>query len=223
MTMDTDLEVISVFGARGSGKTTRVKELIKDSRRKRVIIYDLKDEYPLMKLRGISEFAQFMAQDDYKKWFGAFNVSYVPGAREKTEHIAELSKLCYALADAQKDDASKGCGGNLTIVVEEMSVCAPNQRYPDGQGGFEYVVNIAREWGIEIIGVCQRPAQANPDFRGNATNNYFYALTDRLDTSAIKEKIGENAEKVRLFKPHEYIHFHHGTIKEGKNKSLSAK
>jgi len=186
--MDKDLEVIFVTGGRGTGKTTRVKKLLSDKNRKRIIVYDLKDEYPYKKLKGIREFAKFMKSN----WRKSFKVAYVPTAKEKGEHIQELSDLCYILAKAQKADCKTNNAKNLTIVAEEMSLSAPNQKYPSGQGGFEYAVNIAREWGIEIIGVSQRPAQANPDFRGNAS-------------------------KLRTMQPHHYLLAQRGVVTSGKN------
>lgn len=212
--MDKDLEVIAIFGARGSGKTVRCKKLLGERKRKRVIVYDLKDEYPFTKVRGATELGKFFK----KNWRKSFKVSYVPSAKEKAEHIAELSKVCYAIAKAQKADAQSNLAQNITILVEEMSVSAPNQKYPAGQGGFEFVVNIAREWGVEVIGVSQRPAQANPDFRGNATRSFFYNLSNTLDIKALKGMIGDDANNLKSLQPHEYFEFHRGTIKKGKNK-----
>ena len=212
--MNKDLEVISIFGGRGSGKTTKARELLADRKRKRVIVYDLKDEYQLQKVYGLAEFAKFMRLN----WYKNFKISYVPAAKEKNEHISELSKLCYALANAQQQDSKQGKGANLTILVEEMSVSAPNQKYKEGQGGFEYCVNIAREWGIEIIGVSQRPAQANPDYRGNSSKTYFFALWDALDIKAAQEKLGDKAQSLKSLKPHDFILCDQGQIKTGKNK-----
>ena len=213
--MDKDLEVISIFGQRGSGKTTKALALLKSQKRKRVIIYDIKGEYPFKKIRGLSNLAKFLKSN----FTGNFKISYVPTAREKGEQIAELSKLCYALVDAQRQEVEKGRGKNLTILAEEMSMCAPNQKYPAGQGGFEYAVNVARDWGIEIIGVSQRPAQVNTDYRGNASLCYYFGLADKLDRDAVASKLGkEKAEELMTFQPHEYYEFHRGAIKKGKNK-----
>ena len=85
-------------------------------------------------------------------------------------------------------------------------------------GGFEYCVNIAREWGVEVIGVSQRPAQANPDFRGNATRNYYFHLSDGNDVSAVKSKIGAEAENLKNLKTGEYILFDNGSITQGKTR-----
>lgn len=213
--MDRDLEVISIFGQRGSGKTTKAKELLASKARKRVIIYDIKGEYPYQKIQGMAKLAAFLK----KNFTGTFKISYVPDAREVSEQIAELSRLCYALVDAQRQEVEKGRGKNLTILVEEMSMCAPNQKYPAGQGGFQYAVNVARDWGVEIIGVSQRPAQVNTDYRGNASLCFYFGLADALDVGAVASKLGkEKAEELRSFKPHDFYEFHRGAIKKGKNK-----
>jgi hypothetical protein len=211
--MRKDLEVISIFGARGSGKSTRAKEMLNDPRRKRVIVYDIKAEYPFKKIRGAQEFAKFMRVN----WRKDFKISYVPEAKEKPQHIIELSELCYALVHQQEDDYRDKIARDLTLLVEEMSISAPNQKYPVGQGGFEYAVNVGREWGIEIIGVSQRPAQVNPDYRGNASEVYYFALSDGLDEAVAKQKIGEHAAKLKSMQPHNYIKFYRGNIKYGKN------
>lgn len=213
--MDRDSEVIFISGQRGSGKTTRARALLNDKKRKRVIVYDIKGEYGFKKITGLSELGKFLNGNFRKN----FKISYVPEAREKSEQIAELSKLCYALVNAQREEVDKGKGQNLTILTEEMSMCAPNQKYPDGQGGFEYAVNVARDWGIEIIGVSQRPAQVNTDFRGNASLCYYFALADILDIKAVASKVGKDkAEELKSYQPHEYLEFHRGKITKGKNK-----
>tara|TARA_B100001989_G_C24541525_1_gene467881 strand:- start:865 stop:1518 length:654 start_codon:yes stop_codon:yes gene_type:complete len=209
-----DLEVISVFGARGGGKTTLVMELLAQGQRQRVIVYDLKDEYRFKKIRGKAALWKFLKQN----WYRDFKISYVPDARETPEHVKELSDICFAIAKGQKADESKGKGKNITILVEEMSVTAPNQRYPAGMGGFPYVVNVAREWGVEVIGVSQRPAQANPDFRGNSTLNYYFHLSDRNDVQAVKAKLGSQAEDLKTLERGDYIKFHSGMITRGKTK-----
>ena len=210
--MDKNLECISNFGARGSGKTTWTLAALKEPQRRRVFIYDLKDEYPFKKIRGRKAL-----------WYGSFKISYIPDAREKAEHVAELSDICYKLAAHQKADEAAGKGDNLTILVEEMSVTAPNQKYPAGQGGFEYVVNVAREWGIEVIGVSQRPAQANPDFRGNSTHCNYFHLSDKNDKDAVKAKIGAAADDLPTLQTGEYIKFHRGAITRQKTKKPRGK
>jgi hypothetical protein len=212
--MDKNLEIISVTGARGGGKTTKVLDLINDRKRKRVLIYDLKNEYKYKKINGLAELGKFLKTN----WYKNFKISYIPHAREKIEHIEELSKLCFAIADAQQKDEAQNKGNNLTLVVEEMSVTAPNVKYPQGMGGFEYCVNVAREWGVEIIGVCQRPAQSNPDFRGNATHCYYFNLSDNNDIKAVKSKLGNEADNLKLLTVGEYVKFHHGQVSRGKTR-----
>lgn len=219
MPIDKNLEVISIFGSRGSAKTTKLKELLNDPKRKRVFIYDLKNEYRFKKIRGQKALWKFLKAN----WNKPFKISYVPEALETPDHIIELSNICYALAKAQQNDEAKGVGNNITIVVEEMSVTAPNYKYPNGQGGFPYCVNVAREWGVEVIGVSQRPAQANTDFRGNATDSYYFALSKKLDVDAVRGEIGKHADDLKSLQVGEYIRFHRGNITRGKTKKPRAK
>ncbi|MGH1403274.1 MAG: hypothetical protein ACRBDL_03435 [Alphaproteobacteria bacterium] len=216
MDFTTDQEVIAIFGRRGSGKTTKSIELLEAAHRKRIIVYDIKAEYPFKKLYGRAEFARFMKTN----WFKDFAVSYVPNAKEKPEHIRELSNLCYGIAQEQHQNFTEHKARNLTLLVEEMSICAPNQRYKEGMGGFEYAVNLSRSWGVEIIGVSQRPAQVNTDYRGNASQTYFYALADDLDITAAKQKLGKNSELLKELPRHAYFLVDAtGKVISGKNKA----
>ena len=206
--MDKNLEVISIFGWRGTGKSTLTKEMLNRPKRRRIIVYDVKDEYAFKKVRGIHNLAKFLKEN----WYKPFKISYVSGARETPEHIKALSDMCYMICEAQKKDEAKGKGNNITIVAEEMSVSAPNQKYPHGQGGFPYAVNIAREWGVEIIGISQRPAQVNTDFRGNASHCFYFGLNDKLDVDAVKTKLPDQADKLLTLPKYTYFERHNGKV-----------
>lgn len=212
-----DLEVTELYGRRGSGKTTKALELLKHQSRKRVFIYDLKGEYPYKKIYGKAAWARWAKKNWFKeKW----KIAYVPDAKEKSEHIAELSEMCYALCSEQKKNVEQGRAQNLTILAEEMSMTAPNQRYKNGEGGFEYAVNIARSWGLEIIGVSQRPAQVNPDFRGNSSQSYFFSLPKKLDRDAVRSTLDEQTDLLKNILPHQYFHVDiAGKVTRGKNKA----
>lgn len=204
---------LAVYGRSGSGKTTRVKALLKG--RRRVVVFDPMDEYgrlPGFKgARSLSAVLELLK----KGWRSGFKIAYVPAG----DFPAKLHHLAKLLWQAQAPYAAGDDTRKLTFIVEELSLGYPSARLPRGLDKMDQVILQGRHRGLEVIGVTQRPAEISATFRGNANEAYILALGDELDHARVLRSIGKEHEaKLRALQPHEFLHWKDNKIKKGKNK-----
>ena len=210
-----DAKCIMVVGRRGSGKTTKVKQLI--AGRRRVIVFDPRDEY------GHEGAARFEKLEPFRRhlaaWWGAgFRAAFVPQAGYEPEALDLLVRFlwqCQAPYEAGQDDEK------LTLVVEEMDLSFPVRELPRELGGMRQVCNQGRHVGLEVIGVTQRPAGISSVFKGNAAETYIFPLAWPADQDAILPMIGRDRRpELAGLAEHHYIRIANGVIEQGANPPL---
>lgn len=208
-----DARCIAVYGRRGSGKSTRVKALLRGH--KRLIVFDPMGEYGR---EGLAEPADTLAEVRAimrRRWRAGFRIAYQPAG----DYVAKLHHLAEFLWHAQAPYEDGSDPRKLMLVVEEMNLGFPVTKLPRGQEGMLRLVLQGRHRGIEIIGVTQRPAAVSADFRGNVAETYVLPLSQALDYKAVGEVIGrEHEPKLRALQPHHWLHWDGATLTEGRNK-----
>ncbi len=207
---------IGVWGRSGSGKSSYVKNLIRD--RKRMVIFDPLAEYgkELARLATV-EHNHRAALDDVRKkmlanWAG-FRVAYVPPAGREPD---ALSALCRLLLAAQQPFKDGQAGGKpLTLVVEEMNLSFPVSGGAQKCPGFADVCSRGRHYGIEVIGVSQRIAEVATRFRNNCTETVVLAQKGPRDIEAAANEIGGDRKAVTSLANLEYLHENKGDVRKG--------
>lgn len=196
MAKKLDAQVIGVYGRRGTGKTTRIKNLIE--KRKRVIVLDPKGEYP-----------NPVAWDDLGQVIQGreYLVSYRPKYGTEIEVLDRLSRALL-----------KNRTGRICLVVDELQKFAPQRGMPPGMNGFIQLVQEGRHADVEIIGATQRPATVQIDFRGNAEVSYILGLSWQNDVDVICQMIGrEFKDRLKSLEVHEFLRFEGGQVTSGRN------
>jgi len=211
--MKKDAKIIGVWGGRGSGKSTRIKELVKQNHR--VIVADPIGEY------GEAGFQSYKTHEGlYKALKGAWNSGFRM-ALDISEHPdmqASFLRLSRDLRQIQKPYYDGKDSRMITLVVDEMSLLVPNRSMAAGETDFLMLCNVGRHYGIEIIGASQRLAQVHMDFRGNCAENYYFRTTAHVDKQAARQILGpSHADELAGLSPHEYLHFKDGQIISGVN------
>jgi AAA+ ATPase superfamily predicted ATPase len=214
--VNKDAGIIGIYGGRGMGKSTYAKKAIK--KRDRVVIFDVMDEYHReMKrevkyadsLHTISKIMQQCNGDNFK-------IGYVPNAQIPADQaLHELSMFLMKVQQPYKDGKSKK---KLTLLVEELSKSAPNEKQMKGQRGFQEIIDRGRHYGIEIIGTSQRVKAISMDFRTNSAEEIFFSIFDQSEVSHIEAKLPPQwRDKIMTLPPHHYIKVAGRDIFEGKN------
>lgn len=199
----------AVYGRSRSGKTTYVRELLKG--RSRVVVFDPKDEYK--SLRGYRSVGPSKNEADLVAAVRrkAFKVAYVPEAMNEPEQLHRVATVVMAAAQD---------GGPLTFVVDEMHLGFPSAALPRRWGGFAKLISIGLGYGIDLVGVSQRPAEIGSRFRGNSSRVVFFALGfGEPDRQAARGLIGAAwAERLTGLEPHHYVICDENGPREGRNK-----
>ena len=200
---------MGIFGASGSGKTTKARELTKDL--KRIIFFD-----PLGDFAGtrgavvVSGNIAALKAEVIRRYTTGFKIVFVPvfGSVEK-----QLDEVCYFLVQMQAGYFAGLHNAQITLVVDELDEGFPSgvmQRNP--KNGFGYLCKRGRHYGLNLVGVSQRTAQVDVCFRGNLSALYLFRHADPIDTQKAVDMIGRQY-KERFINLENYHYF----FKSGNN------
>lgn len=190
--INKDAKITGVWGKRGSGKSTRVKKLIKNCNR--LVVYDPILEYAQENcaiVNSIKDLLIFIK----KGWNTGFRIAYQP--LQSDDHIDNVAKLCDILEKVQQPYFDCKMDKKITFVIEEMSLSVPNRNDPRLRNMLN-LCNIGRHYGLEVIGVSQRLAEVHTTFRSNTYDNYFFGLASSVDVNAAAQIIGKDKAEMLL-------------------------
>ena len=214
--MKKDAGKIGVWGGTGSGKSTRVKEIIKTN--KRVIVIDPIGDYQHEKGFKTYKTLRGLYQAVKQGWNTGFRAVLIVQRGENPQEM--LEQLSEGLFKIQQRYYENKCNKPITLVVEEMSLCYPERTLGKGERSFLELVNLGRHYGIEIIGVSQRIAEVKKNFVGNCSEHFFFRLGSASDRNAVTGIIGtEYKSEITSLQTHQYISFAQGSVTKGKNKA----
>lgn len=206
---------IGVWGGTGSGKSTRVKEII--ARNNRVIVIDPIGDYQHEKGFKNYKTLKGLYGAIREQWNTGFRVVLSVQRGQNPQGV--LEQLSEGLFKIQKPYYENKPCKEITLVVEEMSLSYPERTLGKNERSFLELVNLGRHYGIEIIGVSQRIAEVKKNFVGNCSEHYFFRLGSASDRNAVTGIIGaEHKQALTALQTHEYLHFSQGVVTKGKNK-----
>lgn len=211
--MIKDARCLTLYGCRGSGKSTKAKQLISEHRR--VVAFDPMAEYAeekgFIKCLTLKEVRDALR----KNWHKDFRIAYVPNGNmmDRLHHLSELIWHVQQPYGEGKDSRK------VLLIVEEANMGYPNQKMPPQYFGIQRLVLQGRHRGVGIMAITQRPALVSADLRGNVDEVYVFQQSQQLDINAITGVIGKEQESnIRALKPHDFLHWNRGQITKGKNK-----
>lgn len=182
-----------VFGMRGSGKTVKVRNLIKPINRLLIIDTLCKDYSDGVIFHDLAELRKFWL----KVYSGDFRLIYRPPGDDDViiEDIAEICTLCLKCK-------------NLTLVVEELNIIFDKQRPPKE---FNKMIFGGRDPGIELIGVAQRPVGFGRKITSQAKEFDVFSNLEPDDLRFFKDYLGnEAAQAIRSLEKYQYLRWVYG-------------
>lgn len=178
---------VGIFGASGSGKTTKARELTQHL--KRVVFFDpLGDFQNAAGAVFVSGDIETLKQEMIKRYTTGFKIVFMPvfGYAEK-----QLNDICYFLVRMQAGYLAGFHNAQITLVVDEL-----DEGFPSGvmmrntTNGFGYLCKRGRHYGINLVGISQRTAQVDVCFRGNLSALYLFRHADPIDTQKAIDLLG---------------------------------
>ena len=214
--MKKDARKIGVWGGTGSGKSTRVKEIIRDN--SRVIVIDPIGDYQQEKGFRCYTTIKGLYKAIKAGWNTGFRaVLVVQRGQDPQRVLEELAEGLFKIQTPYKFGVE---GREITLVVEEMSLSYPERTLGQGERSFLELVNLGRHYGVEIMGVSQRIAEVKKNFVGNCSEHFFFRLGSAADRNAVTAIIGtEHKQDLMALQTHEYLHFSQGKTTKGKNEA----
>lgn len=204
--MKKDAELVCITGARGSGKTTRQMEMIRD--RERVIILDPLNVFGGKGYKLVTN-VRAMLIEIRNGWHTGFKIRFVTGHREAEclELMRQIVKALFVVMKPYYQNRRDMKGKEITLVIDEAHKFFPNKNFTaEEKEEIEDFVTLGRHYGIACIAASQRLAKIWPDFRGNCDKQYFLAQGDAIDVTRALETLGrENKALLLDLRAHEYL------------------
>lgn len=199
---------VGIFGASGSGKTTKALELVKNI--DRLVVFDPLDEfsYKFVKFTDIKTLKNAIL----KNYASGFKVRFVPNLGQAKK---QLSEICIFLRQLQAGYKFSKFSSLVTLYVDELDLGFPlNESRADGNNGFYYLCCRGRHYGINIVGVSQRMSLVDLPFRANLSDMYIFRLADFNDIKSACAMIGNNYKsQIQVLQNYRYIYKNpHGEI-----------
>lgn len=211
--MEKNAERIFVTGGSGSGKSCFTIKMIKNH--KRVIVFDVLDEYGELRGFKIARTLKELKNIMVKNYIKGFKVSFVPKSGAEVKELHLLSQFLLRVQQPYKKGFSEMA---ITLVVEEMNTSYPVNSIKQEFFAFGEICSRGRHSGISVIGVSQRIAEVNTRFRGNCNWVVFFRTTNHTDVKTICNIISPDYKKeIPNLKTHHYLKFKDGKISHGKN------
>jgi hypothetical protein len=178
-------DIRAVLGAPGTGKSHYTKTEMR--RMKRLVVWDLEDEYEDIEAVPLSKLPAKLHQAG-KSGF-RFRVI---ASTDQDKRQVEFDLFCRTLMAI----------GNLWALVEELRFVTQPSKAPAGWAG---ITLRGRKRGIKVIGTSQRPASIDKDFLSSATIIRCGALNYQADRKAVAEVMGIDVGMIEELEGHQAI------------------
>lgn len=162
-------EVTAVYGGRGSGKTTKAKQLVIDNAPAQVVWID-----PTLQAdTSPAEFRAAIERGDKMIQVGATHPDAAIGALLTAYGLSTKTRPLY-------------------VVCDEAATYLKTPR-----PSLSRVFNMGRHAGMGVLLITQRPSGIHPDFRGQAARTFWGRLTDHNDIALASQALGKEQGQSR--------------------------
>jgi hypothetical protein len=187
-----DADITAVIGATGNGKGVYIKGLLKKLPRSRSILVWSpleveSDDYAAF-IGGVRVFSIDALAKAHAA--GKRRIVLVPDDPEDRKLFDRFCRIAWAL-------------DGWCIVVEELSDCTMASWAPPA---WKKITKAGRHKGLKVIAACQRPADADKSFLGNASEIRCYAVNWPSDQKVMGGIMGVKPDEIATLPKFHYFH-----------------
>lgn len=176
--------IISVFGKKGTGKTTYAGKLIAGrDKSKHCVIIDLFDQFPLYPLIDIDSF--------YHYAMTSFPSNPVRLAIFDLVDFGNVSKVI-------------GVRRDILLVVDEIDFFdSATKQVLD----FKRLIHYSRHYRVDLITTSRRPANVSRDLTSQTDEFIIFSMTERRDLEYFRNLSEDLPDRIKGLKKYEFLKF----------------
>ncbi len=198
---------IGLFGASGSGKTTKGRKIIAGLNR--LVVFDPKREWEREGKKWLSGFVPVYSYADFcrvlrKKWANkrGFHIVYVPPFGAESDHLSAICATLYAWQAGYK----KTHTAKITLFIDEAQEGIPaGTGRNNPQHGALILARMGRDRGVNMVVASQRITTVDIGIRANLSDYYIFRLAELTDIKAAAEIV---RDKQKLLEMENYSYFY---------------
>jgi hypothetical protein len=208
--------LILILGARGSGKSTKAREVTGKSFRR--VTIDPSGDWQrrgVKPVRDLPELSKLIAA----KWRSGFDVVLTPPPGKEAIALHHVSDMLFHFqAQVYRGKPSQ----EVMLVVDEMAEAYSNA---DAQranlSGFRRTILQGRHYGISVCGITQRPQDVATRYRDNCDKIFAFSLYADAGRDAVVAMMGRaHAASYDGLKKYEFLEKDGatGAVRKGKTR-----
>lgn len=199
MSVTNQAKIIAILGASGAGKSTAIKQLIREQKPKRLIVIDPMGEYGdyASHVSKVADVLQAARQKTFKVAFKTSSINPV-------EQFETICRIAYTV-------------GDCWLIVDELAIYTQPNKAPPAWADCSM---RGRHKGMTVIGASQRPASIDKHFFGNASIVRSGRLNYADDVKTMANVLNVPMQQIKDLLPLEYVqkNMSNGEITTGKVK-----
>ena len=189
-TAASDGQRYGLFGASGCGKTTKCRELVRNT--KHLIVFDsLKREWTKAGKEWLPHFSLVTNTGELlkairRRWTKGFQIVFCPQYGNEIEDLDAVCRLIWRVQYGYGIDHN----AKITLLIDEAQECAPSglgRNYP--KHGALLISKMGRAKGINMIVASQRIKTVDISIRSNLTGIYIFRLSELSDINEANQII----------------------------------
>lgn len=213
-----DAKRVAIWGMTGSGKSTLARELAAEF--SHVIALDPAGDWGLepgwKPVTTIAQVEHAISEGLATGFKIAWRPTFSTGQA--------LEGLSRALMQVQEPYRTGSTSRKICLMIDEMAEAysSSDQQRADREG-FRQLILQGRHYGVEIVGISQRPQDVGARFRDQAAVTYCFALPYANARQPIAQMIGKKADDLMKLERGQYIRIEGLVIQNGETKHPGAK
>jgi hypothetical protein len=203
-------ELVSIAGATGSGKSTKLRELVSAHRHAVAICKPAHEEKGAWRRHGfhvvsnLPELSRALA----RSWRGGFRLALFPSIDNQAAAVDRTAHLLWGYSNQERLP-------RLALAVDELAFCFSNAHAMTRTlTGLKTLILDGRHLNCSLYGASQRPQDVAALWRDECQRRFYFMLQGRA-REAVIEDIGREHSAALPREPFHFVEWHGGRLTQG--------